>query len=286
MKTLLLCAIFAVSVLIVAAAALRSTKIPSLQAARPEQAVQTSDVVNETEAFQVESLTSQIIRPDGGEVRYVLKLKNVSTKKITAYSLKHPSGVRTTGDFVVTGGGIAPGGVETVDISDAPQPSTSAQSNKLIIELAVFEDGSSEGDFNCRKLIMGSRLGARMGFERIDKILQEALRVIQGEVRESETGKKEWLEQVISDIAALSDQSLPGEVNSGFHYAKEMTLNNLKTLREWEDAKKSDSIKADKLLRERGEGIAGTRDLSDSMTRIVRFNENQLKRYKEGLNEK
>jgi hypothetical protein len=280
MKILLLGAIFTISVLIVATAALRSTKIPS------PQLVQTSDVVNETEAFEVESLTSQIIQPGTGEVRYVLKLKNVSAKKITAYSIKHPSGVRTSTDFVVTGGGIAPGGVETVDISDAPQPTTSAQSNKITVELAVFEDGSSEGDFDRRKFIMGIRLGARMGFEQIDKILQEALRSKQGGVRESDAIEKEWLEQIISDVTALSDQSLPGEVNVGFHRAKEMTLNNLKTLREWKNTIKSDPIKAESLLHARGQGISGTHDLLDGTTKIIRFNENHIKRYKEGLNEK
>jgi hypothetical protein len=252
MKILLLGAVFTVSVLIVAAAALRSTKIPN------PQVIQTPDVVNETEAFQVESLTSQIIRPDAGEVRYVLKLKNVSAKKITAYSIKHPSGVRTSADFVITGGGIAPGAAETVDIYDAPQPAASTQSNKITVELAVFEDGSSEGDFDRRKFIMGSRLGARMGFERIDKILQEALRLKQGGVTESEASEQEWLEKIISDVASLSDQSLPGEVNIGFHRAKETTLNNLKTLREWKNTNKADPIKAERLLHVRGQGIAGT----------------------------
>lgn len=283
----LLCVVFAICVLIVAAIASKSTKITNPQATQ-NQEIQTPVVVNETDAFQVESLTSEITRPNSREMLYVLKLKNVSAKKITAYVIEHPSRVTQYPDFAGSGGGVAPGSVEKVEIYDIVQPATLAQPNKITIKLAVFEDGSSEGDFKDHRRIMDMRLGTKIGFERISNILQEALRLKRGEARESETSKKQWLEQIISDISELPDKSPPGqsfEVGSGFHYVKEMTLNSLKALNEWQVANQSDSIKARGILESRGE-IAGTRDLPDGVTRIIRFNETLINRYKEALNEK
>jgi archaellum component FlaG (FlaF/FlaG flagellin family) len=260
----LLVVVFVVAVLFVVAIALRSTKITNPQASHKERAVQASDVVNETEAFQVVSLSSEITRPEMGQTHYVLTLKNVSSKKITAYVIEQPSGVIQTADSIETGDGISPGSVGRVDIYDTPSPANVAQPNKITIKLAIFEDGSSEGDFAHRKRIMNMRLGTKLQYERINKILQEALKLQQSEFSKSGTNKTGWLELVITDISNLPDQTSPEqniEVRSGSHYAKESTLNHLKALNEWQAANQSDPINTS-LVKKRGGQASPTRRAS------------------------
>lgn len=137
----------------------------------------------------------------------------------------------------------------------------------------MFADGSSEGDFETHKIIAESREGSRVQTERINAIIEAAL--IEKKSGRNKLKEKEWLERVASAISELPETGPPDHPlqASGMNSPKQMTLWYLAALGAWEEARHKDAVKADKILRETGEVVFGSADLSDGLARVVHHNE-------------
>lgn len=282
----LLCVVFTICVLIVAAIALSPSKGANPQASQ-DQSVTVPIVVNQTEALKVESLTSVDAPSDRGEKSYILTLKNVSSRKLVAWVVKRPYGGNVAAGAVISNGGWEPGESDRFSILDTSPNEPGPK--QITIALAMFEDGSSEGDFSTHEFITNSRLASKLQTERINEILQVALLSRQNKRgRFLKTGK-EWLQDLASEISQLSETPPPNQplVVIGWSSPKDRSINLLKTLSDWEDARPTDSLKANQILRSQG-SLFGASDVQDGVLKIIRHNENLLRKnsLKGGFNEK
>jgi len=170
-------------------------------------------IVNLTESFQVVSVEGT---PDHQGL--VLQLKNGSNKLITAYSLSlGPDDMMQT-DFApsLSRQGVAPGETERVAIPLAGRPLT------ITIGVIVFEDGSSEGDFEQADEIRDRRTGDRIQLQRIQALMAKAL------------PEPDAIKELRRQISSLSDvppyKNHSRGIRSGMNYAKDWTLKMLERL--------------------------------------------------------
>jgi len=265
-------------VLIIAVFALR----PS-EGAKQDQPIA---IVNETESLQVEGMTCKDARPDLGERSCLLTLKNISNREIVAWAIQSPSGKMQYAGAVM-GGGLSPGESRTEEVYDTS--GNRVRDKKITIKLAMFNDGSSEGDFQVHKLITDSREGSKLQTERINTIIEKAL--VSRRANLSQTREKEWLEQITFEIASLPENAPSGKqwMAMGLASAKQNTLRLLGALDEWEETRHADPVRAGKILKERDAAIVGTSNPIDGLTKIIRHNEmliGKQKALKGGSNEK
>lgn len=173
-------------------------------------------VKNETESFQLVSAEKQ------GDI-LLLKMKNVSGKGITAYSISsRPTGREDT-DYSISGHVIEPGDIEEVEVpfSAFYTINSSTQQKPVIHILAVvFDDHTSEGDFGVATVIKDTRSGKKTQLKRINRLLREAL-------QSPDDNLNDALNQLKSRIALLSEEPEMGQslaIQSGLHNAKEDVL--------------------------------------------------------------
>jgi hypothetical protein len=274
--------IFAISVLLVVTIALRSSKGADPYSGQD----QVARIVNETESLHVEGLTITDPRPDLGEKSYVFTLKNISNKEIVAWAIQNPSGQMQYAGATM-GGGLAPGESRTVEVYDAS--GNRVRDKKIIIKLAMFADGSSEGDFQAHQYITDSREGSRIQTERINAIIEKAL--IERKASPNQPNEKEWLDRITSAISELSETAPPDRpmMAAGMNSPKQSALRLIAALGDWEETRHKDPVRAGKILKERDAVIVGTSDLTDGLSKIVRHNEwliGKQKANKGGSNEK
>ena len=252
--------IFALCVLLIGTIALRSSK-----GAKQDQVAQ---IVNETESLQVEDLKITDHRP--GEKAYSFSLRNISNKEIVAWVITSSFGPTITmGD--VMGGGMAPGESRTTGAYD--MKGDRVEDKKIVIKFAMFADGSSEGDFRLHREITDSREGARIQTERINALIEAA--VIKRKDRPNEGAEKEWLATVaaaISELPEASPDPVRPKMAYGMNSPKQTALRYIAALGEWEETRHNDPVKADKLMRETGEVVFGSRNLIDGLEHIVHHN--------------
>src|SRR5215831_6156021 len=185
---------------------------------------------NLTESFQVLSVQEA----DHG---LVLQLKNGSNKLITAYSLSlGPNDMMET-DFVPGLGrqGVAPGETESITIPLVGQgPPT------ITIGAIVFEDGSSEGDFEAADDIRDRRIGDRIQLQRIQALIAKA------------SPEPDAIKELKRQISSLSDvppyKNHSQGIRSGMNFAKDWTLKMLERL---EAGELDDQLKTAKGYNER-----------------------------------
>lgn len=122
-------------------------------------------VKNETESFQLQGI-------DRYKEGYILRMKNISQKSITAYSLSTKSGQRRDSDYNISGDVIEPGEIEEIRLYTL---NIAPQELNIRILLVIFADHSSEGDFKVAGEMRDSRLGEKVQYQRIRNILQETL---------------------------------------------------------------------------------------------------------------
>jgi len=231
-------------------------------------------VVNETEALQVERLTTEVADPQLGGMRYILKLKNVSDKKIIRFAIEQPNGGVTSVDYTTGVGALLPGATEKIDIADysETQPGTassSSQPKRIIIRLAMFEDGSSEGDFKTHQRFANRYSGRKTQLKRINAILKEAL-----------TTSKD-LRQIASQISALPDEAPPGEdkaIGEGYVEAKQTALHLLNSLMEWQTTSKNNPNAARGVLARSSADLVGISRPEEGITRIMNSNQILIER--------
>jgi hypothetical protein len=133
----------------------------------PQQ--QLPEIINHTAAIQVISVTP-------GQSGHELRLKNVSTKNITGYSVGVENAYRTS-DLTVGEHMIAPGEVITAQVPQIRNPSGVQNAAKgLTIRFVIFDDDSSEGDDIGAQELRDIRSGRREQLNRIVVLLNAAAR--------------------------------------------------------------------------------------------------------------
>jgi hypothetical protein len=278
--------IFMVSMLIVAAIALGLSKGGNPQASQ-DQSSTVPVVVNQTEALRVESLTSVDAPPDAKEKSYILTLKNVSSRKLVAWVVKPPSGATIAAGAVISNAGLEPGQSFSHTIYDTSPNKPGPK--QITIALAMFEDGSSEGDFSTHEFVTNSRAASKLQMERINEILQAALLARHNTKGQSLKTNKQWLQDIASEISQLPQTAPPNQPSAamGLISSKEGSLALLKDLIEWEDVRHTDSLKANGILRNQG-SLFGASDVQDGVLKIIRHNENLIEKntFRGRLNEK
>ncbi len=133
--------IFMVSVLTITVISLYVSRSATSQTSQ-DQPIPTA--VNETEALQVESLTTEVADPQLGGTRYILNLKNISDKKIIRFAIEQPNGGVSSVDYTTGVGEFLPGDTKKIDIAEysETQPgAASSQPKRIIIRLAMFSAG-------------------------------------------------------------------------------------------------------------------------------------------------
>jgi hypothetical protein len=206
-------------------------------------------IKNETESFRLVSAEKN------GAV-LVLKMRNVSSKGITAYSISTRPGSREDTDYSLSGHVIAPGDIEETEISSASlyTINSSNQPKPMIRILAVvFDDRTSEGDFGVATIIKDTRLGKKMQLKRINRLIRETL-------QSSNTSSFHNLSSLKSRIAALSEETEQGEffspaVRSGLHSAKEDVLTLIGQLEQNENTQSSHSLSENDISLSLREGL-------------------------------
>jgi hypothetical protein len=266
--------IFASCVLLAGTIALRSSK-----GAKQDQIAK---FVNETESLQVEDLKITDPRPD--EKQYNFTLRNISNKEIVAWVITTPTVTQTM--YGPTGGGIAPSETRPVEVYDAS--GNRVRDKKITVALAMFADGSSEGDFKLHKQVTDMREGARVQTERITAIIQEAL--LDKKARPNKLSEKEWVDQITSAISALPETGPPDRpaMSEGMTSPKQNAIRWISYLGDWEDKRHKDPVQAGKVLKQ-SEVVYGASDVSDGLAKIIAHNQQlagKLKADKGGSNEK
>jgi hypothetical protein len=134
---------------------------------RPHQ--QLPEIINNTAAIKVVSVTPG---QDGPELR----LRNVSTKNITGYSVGVENAYRTS-DLTV-GEYISPGEEITVQLPQIRNPNGAQDVTRSVptIRFVIFDDGSSEGDDIGAQELRDIRSGRREQLNRIVVLLNAAAR--------------------------------------------------------------------------------------------------------------
>lgn len=220
-----------------------------------------ASIQNETTSFQ---LVGEEKRGDF----LVLKMKNVSEKGITAYSVSSDPYSRGDTDFAISGHVIKPGDVEEIEIPlaelDKKDPSSGKKSRFRIVAV-VFDDHTSEGNPGVAAMIRDHRLGKKIQLERIN-------RLILGALNEADAKASATLGSLKSKIASLSEQ--PDEeqssyVQSGRHDAKIDVLRLLERL-EQNETSKSMSVA--------GESDA-SRVLREGLNNLMQESEGWVRRY-------
>jgi len=252
--------IFALCVLLIGTIALRSSKGANQD--------QVAKIINETDSLQVEDL--KITDPRPGEKEYAFTLRNISNKEIVAWVIA-PNFGATQIMGATMGGGLAPGESRTTGVYDTK--GDRVRDKKIVIKLAMFADGSSEGDFKFHREITDSREGSRIQTERINALIEAA--IVKRKGRPNEGSEKEWLATVAAAISELPETS-PNPARPlmayGMNSPKQTALSYIEALGSWEETRHKDAAKADKIMRATGEVVFGSADLIDGLERIVHHN--------------
>jgi hypothetical protein len=241
----------------------------ALKSSKGAKQDQVAEIINETDSLQVEDLNITDHRP--GEKQYSFSLRNISNKEIVAWVITSSfGGTQIMG--ATMGGGLAPGESRTTGAYD--MKGDRVGDKKIVIKFAMFADGSSEGDFKFHREITDSREGSRIQTERINALIEAAVTKRKG--RPNEGGEKEWLATVAAAISELPETS-PDPARPmmayGMNSPKQMALRYIAALGEWEETRHKDSVKADKIMRETGEVVFGSRDVTDGLEHIAHHNE-------------
>jgi hypothetical protein len=194
----------------------------SMMLAKKGKQIQLPLVENSIQSFK-------LVSEEREDESILLRFKNYSNLTITGYTLS--VGLERIGaDFFPNTAvkGISPGMIEEVRI---PLMNLSAQSQKRIVVLAViFEDHTSEGDFQAARVIFERRRGYATQMRRITSLLFEAA---QSGERVTSATVPTFLKQVKDKISSLPEQEgntpSPG-MRSGLNFAKQWTLKQIARL--------------------------------------------------------
>lgn len=200
------------------------------------------EVRNQTESFQLVDITTS------KEGCFILHMKNTSIKAITAYMVGEDDNssmmTLTRGNDV-----LAPGEVDEVHIAfrEMPADDTGTLRRQVVIILAVmFDDHSSEGDFEADRQIRDWQLGEMIQLERVNRLLREA-------VGSPDANQPAAVERLIAQISSLREKQEVGQslqVHFGLRSVKKIMIFNLsEELSQWQEQKKEAQLKPENLGR-------------------------------------
>jgi hypothetical protein len=187
-------------------------------------------VKNETESFQ-------LVSAEKIDFLLQLRLKNISKKAITAYKIGYGNGWQTGIDKIIGDDMVAPGEIEEFrtpfnNISNSDDP---ASPQSVTILAVVFDDRSSEGDFQAADEILNDRLGQKMQLERINRLIQAVL-------KSPDANTPAALGRLKSQIASLSEDQGKGQpfaIHIGLYYVKQQVLKQIEYIEEWQQSGKA-----------------------------------------------
>ena len=171
-----------------------------------------TEITDATGAFQIVSAT-----PERNAIQLVLR--NISTRRINAYSISLDGASRIGKDFTRNGTVIEPEGTDELLV-----PSGSSPPRNITIITAVFDDDTFAGDAQVAESFIIERQGVRIQTQRILALLRNYLAT--AESRASLAG-------LYSQLSALPTQPEVGEsphIGAGLHSAKEEILHIVREL--------------------------------------------------------
>lgn len=175
-----------------------------------------TEIADATGAFQVVSAT-----PERNAIRLVMR--NISTRRINAYSISLDRATRIGKDFTRNGTVIEPEGTDELLV-----PFASSPPQNITIISAVFDDDTFAGDAQIAESFILERQGVRMQTQRILLLLRNHLAV--AESRASLAG-------LYSQLSALPTRPAVGEspyIGAGLHSAREEILHIVRELMDTE----------------------------------------------------
>ena len=200
----------------------------SSRALRDWQKGELPEVRNETESFQLVKITRQ-------DDDYLLHMKNTSTKAITAYMVGDENGPSMTRISYFRDYVVAPGEIEEVWVGSKEMPASGADTPRrqiVTILCVMFDDHSSEGDFDADRQIRDLYLGEKIQLERINRLLHQAM-------QSPDANHPAAIERLMSQISSLPEEQEAGQslwVHFGLHDAKEIIISNLSDeLSQWQE---------------------------------------------------
>jgi hypothetical protein len=195
----------------------------------------------------------------------VLRHKNVSNKTITAYEFDLGHGVRSSRDYIPYDDGVGSGDVieDVLPLGnfDPPYPPVPSASDKPVLTIlaVVFDDRSSEGDYNAAAYILNHRLGQKIQLKRIRQLIRDGLKSKDQEFSAPFYALK-------SQIESLPTEGQSVALRSGLNYAKERLLRHINEVEQWRYGGES-------LL---SHGIHDSTSLRDALTKLKRMCEEQI----------
>ena len=244
-------------VLILLFVALLSASVMTSRALPEPQNQELPRVRNETESFQLISVE---------RLGYLLqlRLKNTSKKAITAYKIGYSNGWQTGIDKILGNEVVAPGEIEEFrtpfsNVSNSDDPTSP---RTVTILAVVFDDRSSEGDFQAADDILNDRLGQRIQLERINLL-------IQGVLKSPDTNTPAALGRLKAQIASLSEDQGKGQpraIHTGLYYMKQHVLKQIEELEQWQRDGKD-------MLREE---LYGSVNLQDALVKLKKLGEKRI----------
>jgi hypothetical protein len=245
----------------------------ALRSSRGAGQDQIATIVNQTDSLKVEDL--KITDPRPGEKQYNFTLRNISSKQMVAWAILYPSG-QTQIVGTVIGGGLAPGETYATEVYDTSGNRVSDK--KITIALAMFADGSSEGDFKLHKQVTDSREGSRIQLERINAIIEKALADRKASPNQIQVAnEKEWLNRITLAIAELPETGPPDKPNMshGMNSVKQEAIRLIGFLGEWEETRHNDPVRAGKTLKQ-SDVIFGASNVQEGLAKVVGDNKRKI----------
>jgi hypothetical protein len=194
----------------------------SAKKSQTPQASQEIQIRNYTNAFEVVGVETV------GEM-YVVTLRNVSQKAISAYSWTLGPSNRPTytydTDGVVSGQVISPGAIyrEQISVIAFTHSAETTPSHKAILNFiaVIFDDHTSEGFPERIKVLNDRRIGERIQLKRIKRLLNETA---DGEDSEIASNRLNSLRAHIAALTETPEEGQSDEIGEGLLSAKRHAL--------------------------------------------------------------
>lgn len=182
-------------------------------------------ITDATGAFQIVSAT-----PERNAIRLVIR--NISARRINAYSISLDAEARIGKDFTRNNTVIEQGGTDELLIPFAASPP-----QNITIITAIFDDDTFAGDSQIAESFLVERQGVRMQTQRILALLRTHL---------AATESRADLAGLYSQLSALPTRQAAGEsphIGAGLHSAKEEILHIVRELMDTEQGAETGRVR-------------------------------------------
>jgi len=198
-----------------------------------------------------------------------LRVKNISKKGVTGYSLTFGNHSEIAVDLIIGGKVISSGQTEDIifPASSLNNPLNADEMLPVTIAFAVFDDHSSEGDFKIDKRIRDERRGIKTQLQLISQILNDA----QTSTEKTSLLKLKNIKYHISTSSEKLSKIESEAFRSGAQFAQEMTKMFLEDLDRWEMSGRTTNLT-------RGE-LGHCRDVDEGFRKIAAWADSLINKY-------